>query len=107
MTEQPKRLTMLQVDGAKASVSSTTREATSGEMSETVDYDEIESRIDIFVGGVLDVPPRYRRAERVIERLVEISIANEVAELEKIASNLSMELAFVPYAQLEENHDEN
>lgn len=106
MTEHPKRLTMLQVDEAKASVSSTTKETTAGEMSEPVDYDEIESRIDVFVGGLLEVPPRYRRAERVIERLVESSIANEVSELEKIAAKLSMDLAFVPYAQLEEKNDE-
>lgn len=72
-----------------------------------VEIDEIESRIDVFVGTVLEVSPRYSRAGHVIERLVETRLMNEVDELKNIASRLRIDLAFVPHAHLEENQDEN
>lgn len=106
MTEHPKRLTMLHVDEAKPPVDVIVKSQTAPATSEAKNFDEIEDRIDVFLSGVLEVPPRYRRAEHVIERLVETRSMNEIDELRNIASRLRINLAFVPHAQLEVNQDE-
>lgn len=107
MTEQPKRLSMLHIDETTPPVDGIAKSTPVSAASVTNNLDEIESRIDVFVGGLLEVPPHYRRAELVIERMVDTWLSGEKAELEQIASKLSADLAFVPYAPHEEKSDED